>query len=293
MKLLYLALALFLFTPGCIPAPPTASSSNVTTDSANPSNPATTRVVALTPIAADIIHRLDSTKLVGLTGSQLLNQNPALRVIPRVSEGRTQPNLEKIVALKPDLVIGADGFHNQVLEKLQSLGVETITTELDSWRSLEDLTRTLADSIQADPEQLLQRYQQCLPTQPGSKQASTLVLVSRQPLLAPNKTSWAGDLLTRFGTTNLAAELQGQSPIQDYVTLSPEKVLQANPEILILVDVEGGNPDEFKSEPFWQDLKAVQNNQVHVLEYYGFVNAGSIDAIIQTCEQLRQIYETN
>ena len=87
--------------------------------------------------------------------------------------------------------------------------------------------------------------------------------------------------------------MQGQSPVKGYVTLSPEKVLQANPDILILVNAEGGDTDEFKSEPFWKDLKAVQNDRVYVLDYYGFVNAGSIDAIAQACTQLKRIYGTN
>jgi len=271
---------------GCNPSPTTDATTNSTTSS----DPVVKRVVALTPITADIIYRLDSTKLVGMTASRLLDKNEALQDIPRVSQGRTQPNLEKIVALKPELVIGAAGFHDQVLGKLQSLDIEMITTQLDSWRSLEELTRTLAATIQADPEPLLQSYQQCLPKQTPAQKTSTLVLVSRQPLLSPNKDSWAGDLLTQFGAANLAADLQGKSPIKGYVTLSPEKVLQSNPEVLILVNVEGENVDKFKSEPFWKDLKAVQNDRVYILDYYGFVNSGSVDAIAQACTQLKQIY---
>ncbi|NEP12063.1 MAG: ABC transporter substrate-binding protein [Symploca sp. SIO2C1] len=289
MKLFRLILILLMLLPlGCSPSPTRNTASNSATTSA----PLINRVVALTPITADIVYRLDSTKLVGMTASRLLDTNEALKDIPRVSKGRTQPNLEKIVALEPDLVIGAAGFHDQVLEKLQSLDVEMISTKLDSWRSLEELTRTLATTIQADPEPLLESYQKCLPSQTVSQETSTLALVSRKPLLSPNKNSWAGDLLRQFGATNLVADLQGKSPIQGYVTLSPEKVLQSNPEVLILVNLEGENIDEFKSEPFWKDLDAVQNDRVYVLDYYGFVNSGSLDAIAQACTQLKQIYGT-
>ncbi|NJP12191.1 MAG: ABC transporter substrate-binding protein [Leptolyngbyaceae cyanobacterium RU_5_1] len=268
------------------PATSNASTSTQTTPVTNAN-----RVVALTPLTADIVHRLDKTKLVGMSGSRLLNENPEFSGIARVSEGRSQPNLEKIVALKPDLVIGAIGFHDPVLEKLKSLGVATIATQLDSWQSLEALTQQLAERLQTDPVPLLKTYQNLLPAQ-ASESVSTLVLASRQPLLTPNKTSWAGDLISKFGAANLVADLQGQSPMKGYVTLSPEKVLQANPEVLILVDVEGGDVNQFKSEPFWKDLKAVKNNRVYILDYYGFVNAGSIDAIAKACSQLKQIYVT-
>jgi len=292
MKLLRFALFLFLLAPlGCAEAPPLSSTSETGAEVAD--LPTASRVVALTSVSADIAHHLDDSKLVGISGSSLLNQDPDFENLPRVSEGRTQPSLETIVALDPDLVIGAVGFHDQILETLQSVPIETLSTELDSWQSLEDLTRTIAATLQMDPEPLLQSYQQCLPTQPVAEETQTLVLVSRQPLLSPNKDSWAGDLLTRFQVDNLAAELQGQSPIGGYVTLSPEKVLEANPDILLLVDVEGDAVEAFESEPFWGDLKAVQTDQVYVMNYYGLINPGSIEAILETCEQLQQIYGTD
>lgn len=267
------------------------SQTPVSTSSPTPTQtkPTTTaRVVALTSLSADIIHRLDQTKLVGISGSRLLRQNPALATLPQVSEGQTPPNVEKIVALKPDLVVGASGFHDQILDRLKATGIRTLATQVTNWRSLHKLTRTLAAEIGANPEPLLQSYESFLSTKP-TQAASTLVLVSSQPILAPNKTSWAGDLLTQFQIPNLAADLQGNSPQRGYVTLSPEKVLQANPEILILVDVGNGAIDKLKSAPFWNTLNAVANDRVYTFDYYGLVNPGSIDAIEQACEQLQKI----
>lgn len=264
-------------TPASSPAPVTQTSPATTT-----------RVVALTSLSADILHRLDKTKLVGVPGSRLLRQNSELAKLPQVSEGQTPPNLEKIVALKPDLVIGAAGFHDPVLERLQATGIRTLTTQVTNWRSLQELTRTLATEIGADPEPLLKTYQSCLPTQ-AAQVGSTLVLVSNQPILAPNKTSWAGDLLTQFQIPNLVSDLQGNSPQRGYVTLSPEKVLEANPEILILVDVGDGTIDKLKTAPFWKQLNAVTNDRVYVFDYFGLVNPGSIDAIQKTCRQLQEI----
>ncbi len=249
------------------------------------------RVVALTSLSADIIQRLDQTKLVGISGSRLLAQNPAFKDITRVSEGQTPPNLEKIVALKPDLVIGAAGFHDQTLAKLRELGIRTLTTEVRDWRALQTLTSDLAREIRADPEPLLTTYQSFLSSQPANS-GSTLVLVSAQPILAPNKTSWAGDLLTQFQIKNLAADLQGQSPQRGYITLSPEKVLEANPEVLILVDVGDGMVDKLKAEPFWNQLQAVKNDRVYIFDYYGLVNPGSIEAIEKVCQQLWQVIAT-
>jgi iron complex transport system substrate-binding protein len=265
---------------------PTASSPQVTVREVKPVT--ISRVVALTSLSADIIYRLDKTKLVGIPGSRLLRENAEMSKLPQVSEGQTPPNLEKIIALKPDLVIGATGFHDQVLAKLKELGLKTMTSSITSWQSLEELTTAIATEIQADPTALIQSYQALISTK-ASKPESTLVLVSAQPILAPNKNSWAGDLLTKFQIENAAAEMQGQSPQKGYITLSAEKILEANPKVLILVDFGDGAINKLKEAPFWNRLDAVTSDRVYTLGYYGLVNPGSIDAIAKACTQLQAI----
>ncbi|TVP64847.1 MAG: ABC transporter substrate-binding protein [Nodularia sp. (in: Bacteria)] len=270
---------------------PTTSIESTNTTQQTPQESAK-RIVALTSLTADIIHQLDQNKLVGITGSSLLNKDPRFQDIQRVAQGQTPPNLEKILALQPDLVIGAEGFSDKTLKQLQELGIATFATRVNNWQSLQELTKTLAGFIDADPTPLLNRYQTFLPNDLQASN-STLVLVSRQPILTPNKNSWAGDLLSQFQVNNLAADLQGNSPMRGYITLSAEKVLEANPEVIILISPPQGGSEtallnSFKQESFWQNLQAAKNNQVYVFDYYGLVNAGSIDAIEKATRQLKQ-----
>ena len=247
------------------------------------------RVVALTSLSADIINRLSPTRLVGITGSPLLEKNPAFGKLPRVAEGRTPPNLEKIVALKPDLVIGAAGMHDGVLAQLQNSGIPTLATKVDRWEALAELTKTLASSLQADPAPLLKSYQGYFKPKP-TKTASTLILASDQPLLAPNSKSWAGDLLTQFGVKNVVADLQGKSQFAGYLTLSPEKVVTIDPDVIILINAPGTDIKKVKANPLFKQLKATKNNRVYVFDYYGLVNPGSVGSIDRATKQLRQIY---
>ncbi len=269
------------------------SQAETTTDTdLNPETEAE-KVVALTSLTADIIYRLDATKLVGIPGSRLLKEDERFTDFPTMNEGRTPPDLEKIVALEPDLVIGAEGFSDQTLSKLEELGIKTIATNIDSWESLKEITKTLASAIGSDPEPLLQEYDTYLPTNNTNAETnpSTLVLVSRQPILAPNKNSWAGDLLSQFPVTNLAAQLQGSSPVGGYVTLSPEKILESNPDTLIIVDPSReGILEQLKKEAFWKNLKATQQNQVYVFDYYGLVNPGSLEKIKTASQQLETTF---
>lgn len=278
-------LLLVLLLAACqAPAPPV---SQAPTSQTQPEIKTASKVVALTSLSADIVNRLDKTKLVAISGSRLVNQNPDFAQLPRVSEGRTPPNLEKIVALKPDLVIGAKGFHDQALAKLQESGIQTLATEVNSWRSLSELTRTIATALNANPDPLIQSYQALLEPKPAQT-SSVLVLASRQPILSPNKSSWAGDLLNQFAVKNVAAELQGSSEFNGYVTLSPEKLLQINPEKIILIDTGEGEINQLKSQSFWSQLKAVQQQQVYTMDYFGLVNPGSIREIEEACKKLKE-----
>jgi iron complex transport system substrate-binding protein len=287
LVLFFVSLSTLLFS--CTTNPTSVSQTNAPskTSQTQTTNRAS-RIVALTSVSADILRQLDSKKLVGMSGSNLFAKDPDFANIPTVSTGRTPPQLEKIIALKPDLVIGAVGFHDQALKKMAELNIPTIATEINSWSDLELLTQKIADVTQTDATPLLKRYQACLTNIPPSSR-STLVLVSRQPLLAPNRQSWAGSLLEQFKAKNVAAELQGKSSVRGYITLSSEKVLEANPEVLILVDPEKGDISEFKTLPFWNQLQAVKNDRVYAFEYYGLVNPGSIAKIEQACDRLKQV----
>jgi iron complex transport system substrate-binding protein len=250
-----------------------------------PADESEPRIVALTSLTADLVQTLEGEALVGIPGNELLRGDDRFANLPTVSEGRTAPDLEQIVALEPTLVIGAAGFHDRTLQRLEELGTPTLTTEVNSWADLRDLTTALATTLEADPQPLLDRYDACLAQAPTDS-PSTLVLVSRQPLLSPNKTSWAGDFLAQFKVKNVAADLQGESPFDGYITLPEEKVLAANPDVLLVVDAGENLLEQLKGEPFWGQIKATQQGQVHSFDYFGLVNPGSIASIERTCEQL-------
>lgn len=298
------SLLIVLFITGCATTTD-KSNSKITsapevalTKSSQKTNSPVQRVVSLSPLVADIIYQLDSTKLVGIPGSSLLRKNSAFDNITSVSEGRTPPDLEKIVSLKPDLVIGSEGFSNQTTTKLEKLGIATLLTKVNTWESLEELTKNLAQTIDADPKPLLKRYQTFLPenNQGNNFQregVSGLVLVSTQPILSPNKNSWAGDLLTKFQVKNAAADLQSKSPIAGYVTLSAEKILQQNPDTLFIINSPSGQDEtellkSFEKQSFWSKLQATQNKRVYIFDYHGLINPGSIDSIEAACEKLKQ-----
>ncbi len=247
------------------------------------------RVASLTTLTADILYRLAPDKLVGIPSGRLLEADPRFQGITRLGLGN-QPNLEQIVALQPDWVVGASGFHTALAERLQALGIPTYLTQVDSWAALEATIATLAGAVGANPDPLLREYGSLLPQELPPVRPKTLLLVGTQPILSPNRQSWAGDLLERFGADNLTAALQSQGQFRGYVTLSAERILEANPEVLLVVNPEAADPLAFfRSRPFWNQLQAVQTQRVYGFDYYGLVNPGTLEKIRAACEQLAQV----
>lgn len=247
------------------------------------------RIVALTPLASDLIYNLDRTRLVGVPNGRYTDiiAKDKFAEFPKLGSN-TGINLEKIVSLKPDLVIGSGGFHDKTLAKLQELGINTIVFNTRSWQDLENQTKEIAQRIGADPKPVLDKLQANLRNIPNNNK-SVLVLVSTQPTLSPNKNSWAGNLLQKFNYKNIAADFESTGRFKGYLTLSQEKILASNPDKIFITETTSTKPDEYKKLPFWNKLKAVQNNNVYTFHHDGLVSPTSINTVEEVTKQLSDI----
>jgi len=261
---------------------------NMSNSSAAVKTNPTIRIISLTTISADIVHVLSPESLVGVPGSSLIKKNKGFDGITIVTQGRNPPNNELVVSLKPDLVIGADGFHDQTLEHLKKLGITTLSTKIENWIDFTEFSNKLAKITNTSTDLISPRIKACFETT-NRKKMSTILLVSRKPLLTPNQNSWAGNMLKRFGFRNKTAEFTGSSRFKGYINLSPEKLVIVNPESLIVVDTDDKLLDHLKSENYWKNLAAVKSNNIYSFNYYGLVNPGSLSSINNTCKKLNEM----
>ena len=246
------------------------------------------RVVALTSLTADLINTISKDSLVGIPGSSILKKNKEFDSIPIVSSGRMPPDLEKILSLKPDLVIGAKGFHDRPLSKLNSLGISTLSTSISSLDDLDKLNKKLASKLNARTKSLEDILGSCYPKN-KNKNKNLIVLVSSKPILSPNKDSWAGNLISSFKFNNLASEITNKTEFKGYVNLSPEWLIKYQPENILVIKTPGSDMSQYESINIWNKLEAVKNNKIYTFDYYGLINAGGIKAINKACQKLSSI----
>ena len=247
------------------------------------------RVIALTSLTADLVDRLNSKSLLGIPGTSLLKSKEQFKDKVIVSQGRNPPSIEKIISLQPDLVLGAKGFHTKALSQLNDLGIETISTEIKNLNDLELLINRISKNLGVDNQSLLSLVPNCEKTTGEFPSRSTIVLVSSAPLLSPNKNSWAGSLLDEFNINNLISDIQSKSGFDGYVTLSPEVLLDKNPDNIVLIDTGNDMQNLFLGKSYTSKLKAVNSNNVYTFNYYGLVNPGNIESINNACKKLKKL----
>ena len=245
-------------------------------------------IVSLTSLTSDIIYNLKPDELIGIPGSSILRKNENFKNITTISEGRTPPNIEKIISLNPKVVIGSEGFHDKTLDKLEQLGKGVLSTKVNSWPSLISLIESLSELTNSDSQKVYEKLESCF-IEASPKNKKVVVLVSTKPLLSPNNESWAGSLLEKFNLKNLTADLNGSGRMKGYLNLSPEWLIKEEPDNLILIRFGDEQYNQYNSLPFWKDLKAVKNNNINYFEYYGLINVGSLNAINKTCQKLESL----
>ena len=246
------------------------------------------RIISLNSLGADIVSKLDNDSLVGIPGSSLLKKDTRFSDKVIVSQGRMPPSLEKIVKLKPSLVIGSEGFHDKILDKLGDLNIETLKTNTKSISELELLIKDLALYLNKNPESIQENIKSCY-LNISKYRGSAVILASTKPLLSPNSNSWAGQLLDRFNFENISKNLDSKTEFKGYVNLSPEIIFKKKPSKIIVVSFPGRDQNSLLANPILKKIIASNNNEIVTFNYYGLINPGSLKTINSTCKKLSNI----
>ena len=246
------------------------------------------RIISLNSLGADIVSKLDNESLIGIPGSTLLTKENKFANKVIISEGRMPPSLEKIIKLKPNLVIGSSGFHDKILDKLNELNIKTYKTNTKSINQLEIFMRDIANYLKKDPSTLKQSIKSCYLNSSKSR-GTAVILASTKPLLSPNSNSWAGKLLDRFNFDNISKNLDSKTEFKGYVNLSPEIILKTKPSRIIIISFPGMNQNSLLSDPLLSKVISSTKSELITFNYYGLINPGSLKTINKACKRLSNI----
>ena len=216
------------------------------------------RIVSLLPSLTQSICALDQCqRLVGV--DRYSNDPASVRRLP-VLGGGLDPNIEAIVALRPDVVVLATS--SRASQRLESLGLKVVALEpksqADVRRVLKKLGQLLAVPDNTGAERVwrvidagVTAAAQSLP--PHAKNLRVYFEVNQGPYAA-GESSFIGETLTRLGVKNVVPAALGPFP-----RLNPEFVVRANPDIIM---VSSGSMQGMLAYPGWSAIKAVREKRI-------------------------------
>jgi iron complex transport system substrate-binding protein len=225
------------------------------------------RIVSLVPSVTEIIYALGGEgRLAGVT--DFCDWPPAARAKPSVG-GMLAPNLEVLVALRPDLVIAThDGNRQETFDQLRRLGipvldvsprrlaeVEAVIVRLGALTGREETAPAVAGALR----RRVQAVEAAVRPFPRPK---VLYVLWPEPLLVPGRDGILTELIERAGGTSITA---GER--QAYPRFSLEAVVARAPEVIVLAS-HGADRGPVARAP-WErlgTLPAVRAGRVHTVD---------------------------
>jgi iron complex transport system substrate-binding protein len=242
------------------------------------------RVVALSLTATEILIDIGANPIG--RPSSATHPDSALR-IPEVGSAY-RPDLEKILGLRPDLLIGSVGTTAASARQLGALPMPLIVTADSSLKDVYD-TYTMFGKLtnrenyaQGRLDFLKSKIKRSLAKVPKTAKPKVLALLAAGgQVFSTTDETYIGDLLEKAGANNVAKGTPSADPRQPgFVVLSLEQIVAANPDVIIAfravtaTGTQAPSPTErLEQSAAWKNLNAVKNNRVHVLSSDPFVTA--------------------
>lgn len=215
------------------------------------------RIVSLAPHVTELLFAAGAgDRVVGAV--QYSDYPQAAGKIPRVGS-YTAPDMEKVAALKPDLVVAwKSGNRDAHLDKLKALGVPVFINEPrrieDVARSLSQLGRLAGSEAVADAaaQAFRSRHAALAARYSGRPKLRVFYEIWNRPLMTINGEHLISDVIRLCGGDNVFARLPVLAP-----TIDVEAVLAAAPDVLVASGMGESRPEWLDDWRKWTKLPAV------------------------------------
>ena len=208
------------------------------------------RIIALAPNITEILFFLGlGERVVGVTAFS--SYPPEARSLPKVGS-YVDLNVEKIISLAPDLVIGtADGNQPEAVALLEQAGIPVFIVNPRSIRAVMDTVVAVGrlcgveDRALALARELTRQVDGIIHSIESRERPLVFLQVNTRPIMTANKDTFLNDLIVLAGGRNLAEH----EPIT-YPRLSLEEVVRRQPDVIIISSMErSGNFSQARHFP--------------------------------------------
>jgi iron complex transport system substrate-binding protein len=221
------------------------------------------RIISFAPSITELVYALGGEgRLAGVTA--WCNYPPQARRKPSVGD-YANPNLERIAALQPDLVLMIGSRQSPILGKLEALGIPVIVLSPESTQAISGDIRLLgrlldrqrqADSLVSAIDAGIRRLAEEVANIPLGQRPKVFVEIADQPLMTAGGGSFVGQLVAMAGGINVCAGLP-----QPYGVVNAETVIKERPDVILILH-PAVTAKQLAQRIGWQGVPAVMNHRV-------------------------------
>jgi len=227
------------------------------------------RIISLAPNLTEVLYDLGLGEQV-IAVSSYCDYPPGVKAKPKIG-GMSNPSLEAIVAMKPDVVVLTDdGNPREIEERLRGLGVRTHVFRAKRLDDLPREIRAMGTALNVEDraersarriETAIRRYGKTSRPAPARAPQRVLVVVQPEPLMVAGPGTAMHDVLTLLGLRNIAASARS-----GYPRYSLEEVIRQAPDVIFI----GKGHDDIKAQSRrllkrLNSLEAVREGRVHFI----------------------------
>lgn len=215
------------------------------------------RIVSLLPSLTETVCALGQCgKLVGV--DRYSNWPHSIMQLPRMGGG-IDPDIERVVAVKPDLVLMATSARGA--ERLAALGLTVVMLEPHSYADVQRVMQVVAQALFV-PREHSERVWRHLEAEvnataqamPAHAKGQLVYFEVNAAPYGASESSFIGETLQRLGARNILPGSLGPFP-----KINPEFVVRAQPDIIMVGDSLWA---DMATRPGWLQLKALRNQRV-------------------------------
>jgi iron complex transport system substrate-binding protein len=224
------------------------------------------RIISLAPATTEILFSLGlDNEIVGVT--TFCNYPPQAKNKEKIGTF-SQPDIEKILSLKPDIIFATGLEQASTAEKLKQLKLKVYISDPSNMQELftsikemgklthrEEEALNLVNRMKAKIEQIEAKVKRI----PQDKRPKVFIEIWHDPLMTAGRGSFVDELIGLAGGLNIAYDAP-----RAYSYFSPEEVIRRNPDCIIVGYMDEGQMQmRFENRLGWEKIKAVKNHRIY------------------------------
>ncbi|MGZ3515155.1 MAG: ABC transporter substrate-binding protein [Thermodesulfobacteriota bacterium] len=226
------------------------------------------RIISLAPSITEILFALGlNEEIIAITN--FCDYPKAVLGKPRIG-GFVNPDTEKIVSLKPDLIIGIrDGNRMDTVDRLNDFGFPVYLIDPKGFDGVMGTIKNIGEVVGREQEsrrlikELIDKRENMITLTRSLSKPRVFFQVGDVPLITVGKGTLGDDLIRLAGGRSIS-----ENELVSYPSYSIETILAMAPEMIIISSMETKKDHMYlvKKWQNWKSIPAVKMNAIHVID---------------------------